>query len=80
MLAALVQKTPMNAGVLAEWENQQRTVDRLRERIEERERVYVRRLARLRRRKQVRTELRVRLLSGSWPKPEDEESDLDYPF
>lgn len=80
MLAALAKNTPLNAGVRAEWEQQQQTVERLRERIEERERVYARRLARLRKQKQQRTELRVQLLSGMWPKPEDEESDSDYPY
>jgi hypothetical protein len=80
MLAALAQKAPMNTGVWAEWEHQQRTADRLRERLQERERVYARRLARFRRQKQRRTELRIRLVAGSLPKSADEESDPDYPF
>jgi hypothetical protein len=80
MLAGLVQKMPMNAGVAAEWEHQQRAVDRLHESLLERERVYTRRLANFRRQKQERTELRVRLISGSVPKLASEESDPDYPF
>jgi hypothetical protein len=80
MLAALVQKTPMNTGVLAEWEHHQRTADCLRERLQERERVYARRLACFRRHKQIRTELRIRLVSGALPKAADEENDPDYPF
>ncbi len=80
MLAALLQKTPMNTGILAEWEHQQLAADRLRECLQERERVYARRLACLRRQKQIRTELRIRLVSGSLPKSADEESDPYYPF
>ncbi len=80
MLAGLMQKLPTNAGAQAEWEHQQRTVERLRQRLQERERVYTRRLQRFRKRKQQRTELRVRLLSGKFPKWEDEENDPDYPF
>jgi hypothetical protein len=80
MLAALARKAPMSSGVMAEWEHQQRTADCLREHLQERERVYAQRLARLRRQKQIRTELRVRLLSGDSPKSIDEESAPDYPF
>lgn len=80
MAAALVQKLPNSGGIVAEWEQQQHAVERLRERLQEGEVVYSRRLARLRKRKQERTELRVRLLCGSFPKPVGEESDPDYPF
>lgn len=80
MLGGLVQKMPMNAGVAAEWEHQQRAVDCLRECLQERECVYARRLARFRKRKQKRTELRVRLVSGMLPIRESDESDSDYPF
>jgi hypothetical protein len=80
MLAAVARKTPMNTAVLAEWEHQQRTADYLRECLQERERVYARRLACLRRQKQIRTELRIRLVSGALPKEVDEGNDPDYPF
>jgi chromosome segregation ATPase len=80
LFAALMQKMPKSTGVLAEWEHRQQTVNHLRERLQELEEVYARRLSRLRRWKQKRTELRVRLLAGSFPKPVDEENDLDYPF
>lgn len=80
MAAALVQKLPTNGGIAAEWEQQQHAVARLQERLQEGELVYSRRLARLRKRKQERTELRVGLLCGSFPKPKGEESDPDYFF
>jgi hypothetical protein len=80
MLAALARKTPMNTGLMAEWEHQEQIADHLRECVHERERVYTRRLARLQRQKQKRTELRIRLVSGALPKPADEESDPGYPF
>lgn len=80
LLASLVQKTPADTDALAELERRQRSIDRLRERLQERERGYARRLARLRQREQEWRELRERLLSGSLPKRLDEESDADYPF
>ena len=79
-LAALMQESPANADVSAELERQQRNIDRLRERLRERECGYARRLARLRRRKQAWAALRERLLSGTLPKSLSEESDPDYPF
>lgn len=78
--AALMQESPADARVSAELERQQRSIDRLRERLQERECGYARQLARLRQRKQTWAELRERLLSGSLPKSMEEESDPDYPF
>lgn len=79
-LAALAQKLPADADVSAELERRQRNIDCLRERLQQREYSYARRLARLRRRKQEWAALRERLLSGPLPKTMDDESDPDYPF
>lgn len=79
-LATPVQRTPMDDDVSAELNCQQRSIDRLRERLQECERGYARRLARWRQRKQKYTELHERLLFGSLPKPREEENDPDYPF
>ncbi len=79
-LVALVSKTPKDADLTARLQRYERKIELLRKLLEKHERGYARRLARLRQRKQERTELRGCLFSGSLPKPIDEENDLDYPF
>lgn len=79
-LAALVQQTPTAAAALAELECWRGRITRLHDRVQEREHRYARQLARFGQQKQVRAELRERLLSGSLPKAMDDSSDPDYLF
>jgi hypothetical protein len=79
-LVAPAQKMPAATTGVTELERRQRNIDRLRERLQRHERGYAQRLARLRKLKQEWTELRERLLSGSFPKRVSDESDPEYPF
>jgi chromosome segregation ATPase len=79
-LASVAQQRPSDGGVNPRLECQRRSIARLQEHLQTRERSYSRRLARLRQRKQEWAELRERLLSGSVPKARDDERDADYPF
>jgi septal ring factor EnvC (AmiA/AmiB activator) len=80
LLASAVQRTPGEGVAVAGLERQRRLMHRLHERLHRLEHGYIRRLARLRERKQRWTELRELLVSGSVSERIQDNSDPDYPF